>query len=197
MHLFGHTRGRTDPISDRKGYDPVKTRSVKSPDSTGTFEVFHGSNMRVRSPEYNRGREETDFGLGFYVTNDFRIARRRASETAGMKGGKPVVNRYFFERSKAERDMPGQVCIFKTPSVSWANYVIDNRLGRDTKRYEIVVGPIADARIKERIEEYRDNESGRTQLVKDLQASVIGGRDVFQVTFCSDEALSYLKYRGS
>ena len=35
--------------------------------------LYHGSTMAVRKPTVSRGRANTDFGKGFYLSDDFQL----------------------------------------------------------------------------------------------------------------------------
>ena len=54
--------------------------------------LFHTSNMEIREPDIVRGRNNADFGQGFYLTPDMDFACRWAGRDA-------IVNEYEFDES--------------------------------------------------------------------------------------------------
>lgn len=44
--------------------------------------LYHGSNVKVKSPQLLKNQRELDFGNGFYTTSDFDQASRWAKRTA-------------------------------------------------------------------------------------------------------------------
>ena len=106
------------------------------------MELYHGSIKVVERPTITSDSNVYDFGRGFYVTASFQKARMwmqmRMQETLAEEG---YINTYEFD----EKAMDSLNClIFKSVSMRWLNFVMDNRTNRDyTHNYDIVVGPVA------------------------------------------------------
>ena len=106
------------------------------------MELYHGSIKVVERPTITSDSDVYDFGRGFYVTASFQKARMwmqmRMQETLAEEG---YINTYEFD----EKAMDSLNClIFKSASMRWLNFVMDNRTNRDyTHNYDIVVGPVA------------------------------------------------------
>lgn len=111
--------------------------------------LYHGSNMVFTKPLLGKCSPHKDFGLGFYLSDSFDVARRTALRTVQQRGGEPVV--LVFE--VADKEMRKLTCKrFRQPgNRAWAKFVLANRNpemaasdhNRD-RRYDWVVGPIAD-----------------------------------------------------
>lgn len=111
--------------------------------------LYHGSNMVFEKPLLGKCSPHKDFGLGFYLSDSFDVARRTALRTVRQRGGEPVV--LVFE--VADKEMRKLVYKqFRQPgNRAWAKFVLANRNpdmaasdhNRD-RRYDWVVGPIAD-----------------------------------------------------
>lgn len=111
--------------------------------------LYHGSNMVFTKPLLGKCSPHKDFGLGFYLSDSFDVARRTALRTVRQRGGEPVV--LVFE--VADKEMRKLTCKrFRQPgNRAWAKFVLANRNpemaasdhNRD-RRYDWVVGPIAD-----------------------------------------------------
>lgn len=106
------------------------------------MELYHGSIKVVERPTITSDSNVYDFGRGFYVTASFQKARMwmqmRMQETLAEEG---YINTYEFD----EKAMDSLNClIFKSVSLRWLNFVMDNRTKRDFSHdYDIVVGPVA------------------------------------------------------
>lgn len=106
------------------------------------MELYHGSIKVVERPTITSDSDVYDFGRGFYVTASLQKARMwmqmRMQETLAEEG---YINTYEFD----EKAMDSLNClIFKSASMRWLNFVMDNRTNRDyTHNYDIVVGPVA------------------------------------------------------
>ena len=111
--------------------------------------LYHGSNMVFTKPLLGKCSPHKDFGLGFYLSDSFDVARRTALRTVRQRGGEPVVL-VFEVADKEMRKLTGKR--FRQPgNRAWAKFVLANRNpdmtasdhNRD-RRYDWVVGPIAD-----------------------------------------------------
>ena len=51
------------------------------------IKVYHGSNCEVKEPSLSYGREDADFGIGFYVTTDVEMAEKWAARRSN-----PIIN---------------------------------------------------------------------------------------------------------
>lgn len=112
--------------------------------------------------DFSKSKKELDFGIGFYLTDDIDVARRRAiSQTKKYnrihrKNEKPaivtiVINEGVFENLSIKN--------FEYCNKEWLNFVLANRLPLEhlnqnnvhehnlDSRYDIVIGSIADSDV--------------------------------------------------
>ena len=124
--------------------------------------LYHGSNCSVISPNPLLGRQGTDFGQGFYLTPDLDSARSMAAIVVDRKGeGAKTVNVYEFD----EEALVGaglRIRRFPMMDLDWVSFVIANRnFEREApdhnldRLYDVVVGLVADDKIRALIRSYR------------------------------------------
>lgn len=112
--------------------------------------------------DFSKSKKELDFGIGFYLTDDIDIARRRAiSQTRKYnriyhKNEKPaivtiVINKSMFEKLSVRN--------FEYCNEEWLIFVLANRLSIEflskhdsiehnlDSRYDVVIGSIADSDV--------------------------------------------------
>ena len=117
--------------------------------------VYHGSNVVVQEPLVGIGRENLDFGLGFYVT-------ALAEQADGWAGNKA---RYYMQDegyvSLYEFDMDAAVAEFRYHKFEkydreWLHFIVNNRDGgNDWKQWDIIEGGVANDRVIDTVENYR------------------------------------------
>ena len=116
--------------------------------------VFHGGVEEVRSPLVNIGRDNLDFGKGFYVTD----IRRQAKTWAEIKcryqfDAIGVISEYLFDVDAAVKEF----CYkrFEHYDREWLYYIVECRSGRNVGHsYDIVEGGVADDRVVDTVEAF-------------------------------------------
>lgn len=68
----------------------TSARTEEAASAPATIELWHGSSQVVRKPEYGLGKENNDYGRGFYCTRNRELAKEWAC--AGLDDG--YANRY-------------------------------------------------------------------------------------------------------
>lgn len=181
----------------------VDSRDIKTTleGSSDTISVYHGSNMAVQTPILSRGRAETDFGQGFYVTNDMSVARRSAQKRVSNTGdGAPTISTYSFRLKEALSVLDLNVQVFWQPTCPWADFIVSNRRRkaiRPSNRPDLVIGPIADLHLYKLIENCNKGIVSQDDVVSMLEGKILGTEDTFQIAFRSRRSLSFLEYTGS
>ncbi|WP_165170200.1 DUF3990 domain-containing protein [Adlercreutzia sp. ZJ242] len=106
------------------------------------MELYHGSNVEVRTPRLLRDQRALDFGNGFYTTSDLRQASSWARRTARLRGkGRPCVTVYEVDESSFD-DL--RVLRFNEPDEAWLSFVAKNRRSESIPGdWDVVVGPVA------------------------------------------------------
>lgn len=116
--------------------------------------VYHGSNVVVREPLVGIGRENLDFGDGFYVT----ALPSQAEEWAANRA------RYYMlpegTVSQYEFDFDAAVTAFRYHKFEaydreWLHFIVSNRQGGDPwRQWDIIEGGVANNRVIDTVENY-------------------------------------------
>lgn len=118
--------------------------------------LYHGSSVPVIQPLAKAGRNNLDFGKGFYLTEIKSQAIAWAKVIAGRKGrnATAVVSVYCFDREKAVSDGV-RIKVFPKYDLDWLNYVISCRQGKDMSRdYDAIEGGVANDNVIDTVEDY-------------------------------------------
>lgn len=119
-----------------------------------TIKVYHGSNVVVESPLAGIGRENLDFGRGFYVT----ALPSQAEDWAGNKArynmqNEGVVSVYELDKDTAIQN--SRYHKFEAYDREWLHFIVDCRGGGDGwKQWDIIEGGVADNRVIDTVENY-------------------------------------------
>lgn len=118
------------------------------------IKIYHGSNLAVQEPLVGIGRENLDFGLGFYVT----ALSTQAEEWAGNKA------RYYMQQegtvSVYEFDQENAVAEFRYHKFEhydreWLYFIVANRRGgMEWKQWDIIEGGVANDRVIDTVENF-------------------------------------------
>lgn len=147
------------------------------------IKVYHGSNCEVKIPSLSYGREDADFGIGFYVTVDVAMAEKWAS-----RRNNPIINVYSIDLDELNGIEFGL-------DKGWLDFVVQNRSGR--KRVDInlsevdyIMGATADDRLFAVVEQYESDLLDADTAIKAMNAMKIGE----QIALISEESISNLKF---
>ena len=150
------------------------------------IKVYHGSNCEVKEPSLSYGREDADFGIGFYVTTDVEMAEKWAARRHN-----PIINVY-------EVDLNSLNGLEFGLNKGWLDFVVQNRSGN--KRIEIdlsdtdyIKGATADDRLFAVVEQYESNLLDVDTAIKAMNAMQIGE----QIALVSAESIDNLKFCSS
>ena len=132
--------------------------------------VYHGSNVVVREPLVGIGRENLDFGLGFYVT----ALTTQADTWAGNKARynmqpEGYVSQYEFDKEAAVTAF--RYHKFEAYDREWLHFIVNNRDGGDQwRQWDIIEGGVANDRVIDTVENYKagliDEETALRQLAQ-------------------------------
>lgn len=129
--------------------------------------LYHGSNAIVKKPDLSLSREDIDFGIGFYLTTDINMAKKWASSKA-----KSIVNTYSICTDNLN------IYTFSLDK-EWLEYIracreygdeiqeIKNRYNE----YDILIGPTADDKLFDTVQQYLDGELSSETAVKYLNVA--------------------------
>jgi len=153
--------------------------------------LYHGSCIRVPEPGIARSAHMLDFGVGFYTTSDKEQAIRFTDKFINL-GKDRIVNIYEYDKTAAG----GALSVMKYPSTDteWLRCIVENRMGRGKDRdFDIVIGPVANDRVFDVIENFEIGVYSEEEAIKRFLAF----RLTDQVVFKTEKSLAYLKYVGS
>ena len=150
---------------------------------------YHGSDTIVDAPRILETKRPLDFGGGFYVTTSEAQAKSWAKKVAFRNNNNhKCVNRYEFDLEKAKKELT--VIHFETADEKWLDFICDNRSGKYTGDYDIVIGPVADDRVYRVVVEYENGDLDREIALKNLKTESLCD----QILFHTEKALKCLKY---
>ncbi len=120
-----------------------------------TITLYHGSTQPISHPLVDAGREDLDFGRGFYLTHlkeqaeswARRMQLIRAAETA-------YVNEYLLDIEQALKD---GYTFFRMEAYDreWLDFIVDSRSGkRPWKPFDLIEGGVANDRVIDTVEDY-------------------------------------------
>lgn len=143
--------------------------------------VYHGGYQAVEKPEIREGRNTKDFGTGFYCT----IIKEQAKRWARRYRTK-VVSIYDVRINSNLK-----IKEFKEMTDEWLDFIIDCRSGK-SHDYDIVIGAMANDQIYNYVSDYMEGSLTREQFWVLAKFKY----PTHQITFCTEEALKCLEYRG-
>jgi len=154
--------------------------------------VYHVSNVIIEKPRLLKPKRTLDFGAGFYTTTNKKQAVSFAHKVMLRTDSKAkAVSMYEVDFDKVKKVL--DILVFDSPDSEWLDFVFSNRQGiYSGKQYDIVVGAVADDTIYRVFSLYEAGILTREETLKRLKIRKLYD----QVTFCSEEALSYLQYIG-
>lgn len=125
-----------------------------------TIEVYHGTIMSIRHPDVAKGRDNLDFGKGFYVTRLKEQAIRWAHVIySRYEGHMPVVNTYKLDLEAIVTSDTYKHKTFSTYDKEWLDFIVDSRMGRKPWReYDMIEGGVANDRVIDTIEGYMNGD---------------------------------------
>lgn len=120
--------------------------------------VYHGSTKEIKIPDFSYSRSDIDFGTGFYLTKDKRMA-----ETWAANKHHSVCNVY-------DLDMNGLNIVNLGLSQQWLDFVAYNR-GFSNKVFnignaDIIIGPTADDKMFNAVMNYLSGSITTEQAIR-------------------------------
>lgn len=146
--------------------------------------LYHGSIRDFKEIDVNKGKGYKDFGRGFYTTAIKSHAESLALRNLEIEKNRNIsigisnsyiAYRYNFNFNADYSNI--KVKIFTKADLEWIKFIVFNRRNRYTMHnYDIVIGPTADARTVDIIDNYRDSlntDSDYYDLLRDLKPEVL------------------------
>lgn len=115
--------------------------------------VYHGGTERVDVPICRLGRENLDFGRGFYVTDIKEQACHWAIATAKRRNTQAIINIYQLDR---ELVLEKARCkVFKAYDSEWLEFIVASRRGLNpAANYDYIEGGVANDRVIDTVNLY-------------------------------------------
>jgi hypothetical protein len=131
------------------------------------MKVYHGSIVEVVHPLVSLGRQNLDFGEGFYVTDMKEQAVRWAERMGRRKLTAPVVSVYDFDLEEAKKIC--QYLKFEAYDKTWLDFIVGNRKGRNLwKSYDVVEGGVANDNVIDTVEDYMNGRMSAEVALMEL-----------------------------
>ncbi len=152
--------------------------------------VYHGSNMKVESPDIVHSFKALDFGKGFYVTSVWEQAVRWARrKTQMLRSGTPTVS--IYEMSDI---IPPEykVKTFPDDLIEWIDFVCRCRDEyEDYLAYDVIKGKVANDQVFRVVGMYHRGIWDRDRALLEIQAYP----DYDQIAYINQDAIdALLKY---
>ena len=116
------------------------------------MKLYHGSTVIVDKPIVSYGRDNLDFGKGFYTTRMQRQAEKWIQRFISL-GKKGIISIYNFD----DTDIQKKYRYKKFPEYNeeWLNFVLASRDGsKEYLNYDIIEGGIANDKVFNTVELY-------------------------------------------
>ena len=151
------------------------------------IELFHGSNTIIRIPDLDAGRENVDFGKGFYLSADYTTSAKWACRRTNA-----ICNNYKLDLSSLRIY---EFALDKT----WLDFVVCNReMETPTRKlaeiaqYDVLIGAIADDRLYQTLEMYVDGFISVDKAIEIMNCMDYGT----QVVLKTEAAVNRLNFLG-
>lgn len=154
--------------------------------------LYHGSNVRIETPDLVHSKPFKDFGRGFYLSANWQQAWEMALQKVSQtKEGKPEISEFLFDESLLQSTKL-RVLNYTDYCEEWAEFVLANRnkkLPQPVHNYDIVYGLIADDGVTFQLRRYEGGLISLSKLVEELKYDK---GITFQYYFGTDNALKHL-----
>lgn len=115
--------------------------------------VYHGGTEIIEHPLFDAGRENLDFGLGFYVTDMPSQAVEWAKKVADHRHASPIVNKYDLNKDAVLSEYRCKV--YTDYDGEWLDFIVASRQGeKPWAQYDYIEGGVADDRVIDTINLY-------------------------------------------
>lgn len=117
------------------------------------MKVYHGTSLVVASPLCHVGRDNLDFGKGFYVTPLLDQARSWAQSVSRKRNADPVVNIYEFDKDGYLSE--AKYKSFPCYDTEWLDFVVRCRnLDPIANKYDYIDGGVANDNVIDTVRLY-------------------------------------------
>ena len=156
--------------------------------------VYHGASYQITSPLVHVGRNNLDFGKGFYVTDIRNQARIWAMiKSRYQLDGRAYINEYIFDFETAIKEYRYKK--FERYDYDWLHFIIDSRDGiKVWKDFDIIEGGVANDRVIDTIESFKSGQISEENALIELAKHQPNN----QICILNQEVVDkYLKFKKS
>lgn len=150
------------------------------------MKLYHGTVHDFAVPDPDKGREGTDFGPGFYLTESEAMAH-------DWHRGEPNkhVNVYDVSLNKVGT-CELKIRRYPIADINWAKFVYNNRRGNDrSPLYDIIIGPLADNGLNKWFDKIDNKEITWDVLAQEI---IFDKYDSLQFCFKTQVSVNLLDY---
>lgn len=152
---------------------------------------YHGSDVIVDNPKILNNKRPLDFGDGFYTTTNKDQAKNWALKVSYRNNSNhKCINKYKFNIEEAKQNLV--IVVFEKADEIWLDFICNNRNGKNTGEYDVVIGPVADDKVYRVVVEYENGDIDKELALKKLKTETLCD----QILFHSEDSLKYLKFIG-
>ena len=130
--------------------------------------VYHGAVQKITAPLVHVGRENLDFGKGFYITD----IRSQAKTWATIKSSYQMdatahINEYLFDFDNAIKEFRYKK--FERYDSEWLHFIVDSRDGLKVwKDFDIIEGGVANDRVIDTVEAFKAGQISEEKALREL-----------------------------
>lgn len=134
----------------------------------GIIEVYHAGTDIVETPDCRIGRQNLDFGQGFYVTDIYDQAINFAKAKGIERQLPPKINLYLLDKDSMLQE--SNSLIFDRYNDDWLDFIVACRSGKDVwTGYDYVEGGVADDRVINTVNLYIQGYLSKTRALDRLK----------------------------
>lgn len=130
--------------------------------------VYHGATQEIKNPLVNVGRDNLDFGKGFYVTDIKSQARTWAMvKSSYQMDASGYINGYLFDFENAISEFRYKK--FERYDSEWLHFIVDSRDGiKVWKGFDIIEGGVANDRVIDTVEAFKAGQISEENALREL-----------------------------
>lgn len=155
--------------------------------------VYHGGTDKVEHPKVEVGRENLDFGKGFYITDIKQQAEEWAKRISDRRRLPWVINAYSLNIDSVLSNF--RCKIFRDYNGEWLDFIVESRLGnKPWLKYDYIESGVANDRVIDTINLYMADLMTRDVAIGRLAEH----RPNNQMCILNQEIIDkYLEYNGT
>ncbi len=128
------------------------------------MKLYHASTYIIESPDVYHSRDLLDFGKGFYLTSLVEQAKKYAQRFL-FQGERAYLNQYVLDENLNNQYL---VKDFVGYNEEWLDFVSLCRLGKQTEKFDLVSGGIADDKVFNTVDLYFSGNISKEEALKRL-----------------------------